>query len=397
MPRLSESSSLGTRRVPQVVVLLDAEGRILSISSSLAGAAFSGLQSDIDAGLHEQLHRECTSDCRFNDLWKKAWRSLSSMDSVEWEVDDPVIERTLRMNLAKPPTADNVDVDRRRGHALLMMTDITRHRRDYELLVERERALLKMVEEQSANKSRSANDDDASHNMGSLDRHLILAQEMERKRIASELHDGISQSAGVIKYNIEASIERLSRADPSLDLGLLEGVVDQTKSLLEEVRRISSNLAPSMLDDFGICVALRWLCDEFRSETCDIKPECSICVDESELPYEVKIAVFRVAQEALNNISKHASAGMVKVDLSMSGQALQLEVRDNGVGLASGSSSDQHGSGLRNMRERVESTGGEFAIESATGKGTVIRATWHESALQLLADKPVLDGVDSNG
>jgi len=379
------------------VLLLDSEGRVLSINKSLAGTAFSKLKSGIDAGLHEQLHRECAGDCRFDDLWKKAWRSLSSMDSVEWEVDDPVIERMLRINLAKPPMADGVDVDRRRGHALIMMTDITRHRRDYESLVERERALLKIVKKQGADSGQPANDDDASDNMRSLGRHLILAQEMERKRIASELHDGIAQSAGVIKYNIEASIERLARADPSLDLGLLEGVVDQTKSLLEEVRRISRNLAPSMLDDFGLCVALRWLCDEFRSDTCDIQPDCSICVDESVLPHPVKIAVFRVAQEALNNISKHASASIVKVDVSMSAQALQLEVHDNGVGLASGGSTDHHGSGLQNMRERVETTGGEFSIESATAKGTVIRASWDQSALELLGDKPVLDGVDGNG
>jgi len=367
------------------------------VNRSQAGTAFSKLEASTDAGLHEQLHRECDRDCRFNDLWKKAWRSLSSTDSVEWEVDDPVIERMLRINLAKPPTADGVEVDRRRGHALLMMTDITRYRREYESLVERERALLKVVREQGAESNLPANDDDASDDKRPLGRHLILAQEIERKRIASELHDGIAQSAGVIKYNIEASIERLSQADNSLDLSLLESVVDQTRSLLEEVRRISTNLAPSMLDDFGLCVALQWLCDEFRSESCDFQPDCSTCVDESSLPHPVKIAVFRVAQEALNNISKHASASTVNVDVSMSSQALQLEVRDNGVGLAMGSSSDSHGSGLHNMRERVESTHGKFSIESATEKGTVIRATWDESALDLLGDKPVLDGVDSNG
>jgi len=394
-PSIQSLSSV-TRRVPQVVLLLDTSAHVLSVNRGLAGTAFSGLKASNDIELHDQLHPDCGADCRFNDLWRKAWRSLSATDGVEWEIDDPVTERLLRINLAKPPAADGVVVDRRRGHALLIMTDITRHRREYESLVRREQALLKIVEERGPDRDSSANDERAAEGRTFLEREVILAQEIERKRIASELHDGIAQSAGVIKYNIEACIERLSREDGSLDLDLLESVVDQTKSLLEEVRRISSNLAPSMLDDFGLCVALQWLCDEFRSDTCDYQPTCSTCVDESVLPHTMKIAVFRVVQEALNNISKHASASEVQVEVSTLGNVLQLEVRDNGVGLAGGGIKDSQGSGLHNMRGRVESTGGEFSIESATGKGTVIRAAWDQAALELLSNEPVLDGVDGN-
>ena len=396
MSQTIESSSIGTRRVAQVVLLLDSEGRVLSVNRSLAGTTFSRLEPGTDAELHEQLHSNCDCKCRFNDLWKKAWRSLSSTDGIEWEVDDSVTGRMLRINLAKPPAADGVVVDRRRGHALMIMTDITKHRREYESLIRREKALKQLVGERGESGVRSVKDGDAGESRESMGGEVILAQELERKRIASELHDGLAQSAGVIKYNIEASIERLSRADPSLDLSLLESVVEQTRSLLEEVRRVSTNLAPSMLDDFGLCVALQWLCDEFRSDTCDYQPNCSTCLDESNLPHTVKIAIFRVVQEALNNISKHASASMVHVDVSMFEDQLQLEVRDDGVGLASDDSSGGHGSGLQNMCERVESTGGEFSIESATGKGTVIRAIWTESSLRLLSDKPVLDGVDGN-
>jgi signal transduction histidine kinase len=254
---------------------------------------------------------------------------------------------------------------------------------------------MKIVKAQGTDSEPPANDDDAG---GSVGRQVIRAQELERKRIAKELHDGIAQSAGVIKYNIEASIATLSRLDPSLDLGLLEAVVGQTRSLLEEVRRISTNLAPSMLDDFGLCVALQALCDEFRSDTCDFQPTCSACVDESDMPNLVKIAVYRVAQEALNNISKHASATTVKVTVSTSDAGLCLEVSDNGVGLTPGMQASLEanpGSGLQNMRERVESTNGEFSIDAAPGGGTVVRANWNQAALDLLSDEAILDGINS--
>lgn len=391
----TQTKSSGSRRVPKIVLLLDTNARILSINRSLAGTAFSDLEVDADVEFHDQLHCDCDADCHFYELWQKAWRSLSSSDAVEWEIDDPVSERLLRVNLSKPPTGSGVEIDRRRGHALLILTDITRHRREYESLVKRERALMKIVKAQGTDSEPPANDDDAG---GSVGRQVIRAQELERKRIAKELHDGIAQSAGVIKYNIEASIATLSRLDPSLDLGLLEAVVGQTRSLLEEVRRISTNLAPSMLDDFGLCVALQALCDEFRSDTCDFQPTCSACVDESDMPNLVKIAVYRVAQEALNNISKHASATTVKVTVSTSDAGLCLEVSDNGVGLTPGMQASLEanpGSGLQNMRERVESTNGEFSIDAAPEGGTVVRANWNQAALDLLSDEAILDGINS--
>ncbi len=396
----TEPQSSGTRRVSQVVLLLDSEATVLSVNRSLAGTVFSALTAGEDLGLHHQLHPNCRGDCHFNDLWRRAWRTLSSTDGVEWEVDDPVIERLLRINLAKPPAADGVVVERRRGHALLIMTDITKHRREYESLIKRERQLMRIVREQEPDEDSPANDDDASNHSDSIGQKVIRAQELERKRIASELHDGIAQSAGVIKYNIEASLDRLARSDPSLDLSSLEDVVEQTRSLLEEVRRISGNLAPSMLDDFGLCVALQSLCDEFRSDTCDFQPTCSTCLDEAYISHAVKIVVYRVVQEALNNISKHASATVAKVEVSASDGRLVLQVSDNGMGFEAADVSARdhgHGSGLHNMRERVESSGGEFSIQMREGGGTIVRSSWSQADIDLLSNETVLDGVNGNG
>ena len=341
----TEPTTSGARRALQVVVLLDEESRVLSVSKGLAGNGFLGLTEDEQVELHAQLHSGCDGECHFSDLWKKAWKSLATTDSIEWEIDDPVVGRLLRLNLTRPPTTKDVENERRRRHALLTITDITKHRREYESLIKRERTLMKLLRDQGVEPDQSANDDgdepmsehiravaDYTRKYRAFNREAILAQELERKRIASELHDSLAQSAGVIKYNVEASIEQLSRLQPDLDLALLESVIEQTKGLVDEIRRISNNLAPSMLEDFGLCVALQGICSQFRSPDCELQPMCDTCVDETALPDIVKFTVYRVVQEALNNIAKHASASEVRVELRMQDGALRLLIRDNGSG-----------------------------------------------------------------
>ena len=156
----SEPTSSGARRAPQVVVLLDEESRVLSVSTGLAGAGFLGLTEDEQVELHIQLHPECDGDCHFLDLWKRAWNSLNTTDSLEWEIDDPVLGKLLRLNLTRPPTSKNIDNERRRRHALLPVTDITKHRREYESLIKRERTLMKLLREQGVDLDESANDDE---------------------------------------------------------------------------------------------------------------------------------------------------------------------------------------------------------------------------------------------
>ena len=411
----TEPTTAGARRASQVVVLLDGGARVLSVNTGLAGSGFLGLTENEHIELHDQLHPDCDGDCHFSDLWKTAWKSLAATDSVEWEIDDPVLGRLLRLNLARPPTSKDVEKDRRRRYALLTVTDITKHRREYESLIKRERTLMKLLREQGVDPAVSSNDDledsrvedlravaDYTRKYRAFNRQAILAQEMERKRIASELHDSLAQSAGVIKYSVEACVEQLTRLQPDLDLELLESVIDQTRSLVEEIRRISNNLAPSTLEDFGLCVALQSICDQFRSPGVDLQPVCDACIDESALPDIIRFTIYRVVQEALNNMAKHASATEARVELNMSGETLRLVVRDNGQGFDPASVQDpadenSRGAGLRNMRERVLATGGEYTLESSPGGGVRILATWSQASLELLTDETVLYGVDGNG
>jgi hypothetical protein len=196
---------------------LDNRARILSVNTGLAGSGFLGLAKERQSKLHERLHPACRGKCRFKKLWKTAWRELTTNDSVEWEINDAVSGKFLRLNLTKPPSTRVVEHDRRQGHALLTITDITRHRREYETLVRRERTLIKLLQDQGLETSAvlNSNSDNvastppigaegAEQSVRVLSRQAILAQEDERRRIARELHDSIAQLAGVIKYNIEA-------------------------------------------------------------------------------------------------------------------------------------------------------------------------------------------------
>lgn len=389
----------GANRAPQVAILLDDEARVLNVNRGLAGKRFASITEE-GGNLHDQLHEGCDGKCRFNELWAKAWAGLASRDSIEWELDDPELERLLRLNLSRTPAPRNVESDRRRSNKLLTITDITKYRREYEQLLEQQRALVKLLmvpgtlDVESGHAEFDEAGDTGNRLMAgyvkrerSFSRQLILAQEKERMRIASELHDGIAQTIGVVKYRLEDSVARLAERYPDLDVSIFDGAIDDIKGLVDEVRRISSNLAPTMLEDFGLHVALEWLCREFMGQYRDIVAACSISIDEAETPDLVKIAIYRVVQEAITNIGKHSSASHVEVKLSSTEEAVELSIRDDGDGLDKNSQRPRDGRsglGLRSMRERVEATGGSFSVESRRGQGCTVRARWSVSDLDLI-------------
>ncbi len=146
---------------------------------------------------------------------------------------------------------------------------------------------------------------------------------------------------------------------------------------MKEARRIMNNLHPSILDELGLIAAMSWSCGEYQKSYPHIKVETNIEVLEQEFSESVKVVIFRVLQEALNNFSRHGKEDRVELSLSKSDGALAFQIRDNGQGFDVETA--QKGLGLESMRERVEISGGEFQIESVIGQGTTIRATWGSS------------------
>ncbi|MGH6884162.1 MAG: sensor histidine kinase, partial [Hypericibacter sp.] len=159
---------------------------------------------------------------------------------------------------------------------------------------------------------------------------------------------------------------------------VLRSIVPMVQETLDEVRRISMDLRPSILDDLGIVATIGWFCRNFSATCADLRIELDLHVDEREVPESLKIVIYRVLQEAMTNIGKHARADFVRVRLSRPVRDFELVIEDNGCGfevaevMARGPS--LRGVGLASMRERVEVIGGRLSIQSGKQIGTVIQA-----------------------
>jgi signal transduction histidine kinase len=213
-----------------------------------------------------------------------------------------------------------------------------------------------------------------------LSNQLLSAEEEERKRIARELHDGIGQALSAIKFSVEnALLEHHASANP-IDLGSLEAVIPLAQKTIEEVRRIVKDLRPSILDDLGILATIRWLCREFQGVYAGVKIETTIDVEENEVPLYLKTTIYRIMQEALNNVAKHSQADFVHLQLQKTESHLNLSIQDNGRGFnldkAMALKTSHRGFGLASMRERAELSGATFSIDTVTGKGTTIKIVW---------------------
>jgi signal transduction histidine kinase len=205
-----------------------------------------------------------------------------------------------------------------------------------------------------------------------LSSELMTAQEKERKRIAGELHDSVAGSLGAIKFSIEKILGQKEQ-DGQLQGGLRD-LLSNVQQTIDETRRIMSDLRPSMLDDLGIVPAINWFCREFQKTYSRISIDRLIDVQENHIPDSLRTPIFRICQEAMNNIAKHSNASLVNLGLQKGNDRIKLTIQDNGQGFDLNHA--RSGLGLSTMRERADLSGGSFDLESATGKGTVVRVSW---------------------
>jgi len=208
---------------------------------------------------------------------------------------------------------------------------------------------------------------------------LLTAQEDERKRIARDIHDGLGQTLVAIKFKIENNLNQ-NKDGPIEIEKLLNTLLPMIQECLEESRRIQMDLRPPILDDLGIVATISWFTRQFEATDSTIHINKEIQIEEHEVPIPIKTVIYRVVQEALNNISKHSQANLVFLSLRRIGTRIELSISDNGLGfdlkkvLSAGGF--RKGFGLSSMRERAELSGGSFIIESSRGKGTAIRTEW---------------------
>jgi len=218
---------------------------------------------------------------------------------------------------------------------------------------------------------------EADAKLRQLAQRVVQSQEDERARLSRELHDGISQLLVSVKLVLEAATNRIRLAptEGASVAPILGMALNRLDSVFNEVRRVARNLRPALLDDLGLYAALQHLAREMQAGS-TLTVNVTQTGHPRELADEQATALFRIAQEALTNVERHAHAARVDVMLEFSDSATRLTVRDNGIGfdVARMQLDPQRGIGLRNLRERMAALGGTFEIFSAPSGTRLVAA-----------------------
>lgn len=225
---------------------------------------------------------------------------------------------------------------------------------------------------QSQNEKREI--EESHKQLAELSSHMSLVKEQERLRIAREIHDDLGGNLTAIKMGLSSLCNALPKDQHTLieKAKHLETIVDKT---FDDAHRITSDLRPNILE-LGIVAALEWQAKEFERQ---IGIPCDFYTNNDQITVndDQSIVLFRICQEAMSNIAKHAQANLVDVKLILKNDIVTMEVHDDGIGISSVNRFKKNAFGLLGMAERVSSVNGDFKIDSTKGKGTIIRVMLH--------------------
>lgn len=381
----------------ELVCLLDRTGRVLRVNRTLERWELGDVTEVQGKDMHAVLHPRCArTPCHLEELLDTAWNHVTENQARYFRFTDPQLGKTLRVGL-QPMPADG-ELDSGDAFAVLVAADFTElHEAQEELrqLNERleQRVTKRTLELQERNRllrDQIARREKAERQLqrsrdelALLSEQLMRTQESERRRIALELHDSVGQSLGAAKYSLERAAELTRNATLGNAEEAIEASVVAVQRAIDEARSIAMALRPSLLDDMGVVSALSWFCREFGETYVDLAVIVDCPVRDEDVPARLATPVFRIVQEALNNIVKHAHAknALVHLGTSPDRRKLLLEIRDDGVGFSvrdvkpNGSS----GLGIIGMRERATITGGKFTLVSGEDISTQVRVEWELS------------------
>jgi signal transduction histidine kinase len=368
--------------MPEVTLLLDPAGRIVERSAKFPGERLSQFSFARNLTFHDVFHASCDgSDCHLADNFDSAWASHASGLPVEWFYVSQAKEIALRLRLQPVNYACSVlfggTVHSYNDHSVLFVQDVTAgthaaqdNAKDGPQVRRAEIYQLRRSTDPNPNLVASMDD-----RLRTITSRLLVSQDTERKRIASELHDSLGQSLSLLRLELEGCLNDARTNDGTVDVRALERTHEHTRRALEELRSVVRNLRPAIISDVGLEDSLDILCRDFQAS----QPEVSLVKDLSGchagVPDDVAVAVYRIAQEALNNTARHAKANSASISFTADESAFRLAVSDDGCGLPS-SRMPKRGLGLITMRERAETLGGAFEIESHADWGSKIRVTW---------------------
>ncbi|MFN2169066.1 MAG: response regulator, partial [Anaerolineae bacterium] len=205
-------------------------------------------------------------------------------------------------------------------------------------------------------------------------------QESERRRLARELHDRVGQNLTALSINLNIVDRQVRATAPAAVMQRLSDSLDLVTATAQQIRDVTAELRPPALDDCGLAAALHWYGEQFSRRT-GVSVQVLESGPKGRLPLPVETALFRIAQEALTNVAKHAQASAVQVDLNASGNAVTMIIGDDGQGFktsgAPASAAQPHW-GLLTMKERARAVDAAVEIESTPGQGTWVKVAWRK-------------------
>lgn len=207
-----------------------------------------------------------------------------------------------------------------------------------------------------------------------LSHRQLEAEELQRRKLSRDLHDMVGQNLTAININLNTIAHKLPADTPDDVRRRLDDSSQLVEQVVERIRNLMADLRPSILDDLGLTPALRWYSGEFSKRT-ELPCRAAVAEIQPRLPPAAETALFRIAQEALTNVAKHANAKNVAVELVTGQESVVLRIVDDGAGFDFATmrlDPTKHGVGLVDMRERAEAIGGRIWVECQVGAGTVV-------------------------
>lgn len=384
--------------VDAIVAVLDHRQRIVRANRAVERWVGVPVREAIGRDLHALLHSACTRrGCALRAAIDDAVQSLGNQKESKFELFDDTLARDLQIEfryassghdawsgVSEPPRIACIVYDMsplRAAERELMFLNQSLEERVRARTQELTEANRTLRDEISRRRESETSLLRSQRDLAELSNQLVDAQELERKRIAQDLHDSVGQSLTAIKYSLENAQVLMERDRPTEAAKLLETGARRVREVLVDVRNISMNLRPAVLDDLGAASAVRYLCREWNEIYTGVDLTTEIEVDDTQIPDTLGIDVFRSVQELLNNVARHAHAQRVRVEMGLESGRLAVVVTDDGAGFEPGRPTSvgmpaRESRGLRGLRERTERLGGQYRIESAPGAGTAVRLEW---------------------